>query len=215
MEQEKGVLEVIRPWSGYDIRCALFDFDGTISLIREGWQQIMIPYFAGVLRDTGTAESDEDILTCVRDFVDTLTGKQTIFQCIRLDEEVQKRGGEHRDPLEYKHGYLRRLEERIKGRKAALAGGSADPEDYLVPGVRSFIDLLQKEGIRCYLASGTDERDVLYEAKLLGLENAFAGGHTRRPRPYAGVLQGARDTGHAGAGEDKAEGAGILRGRLR
>ena len=25
------------------IKCALFDFDGTLSLIREGWQNIMIP----------------------------------------------------------------------------------------------------------------------------------------------------------------------------
>lgn len=169
-------IEVIRPWQGFDIRYALFDFDGTISLIREGWQNIMIPYFMEVLAETGTDETEEQLRTCVTDFVDTLTGKQTIFQCIRLDEEVVKRGGEHRDPLIYKHEYLRRLEIRIKNRKAALLAGEADPEDYLVPGVRKFIALLQENGIRCYLASGTDEKDVVYEAKLLGLEGVFEGG---------------------------------------
>lgn len=169
-------MEIIRPWKGFDIRYALFDFDGTISLIREGWQDIMIPYFTEVLRGTGTEESEEELTACVTDFVDTLTGKQTIFQCIRLDEEVTKRGGPHRPPLDYKHEYLRRLEVRIRSRKEALEQGKANPEDYLVPGVREFIDLLQENGIRCYLASGTDEKDVVYEASLLRLEGVFAGG---------------------------------------
>ena len=169
-------IEVLRPWEGYRIRCALFDFDGTLSLIREGWQDIMIPYFAEVLRDTGTAESDAALLACVRDFVDTLTGKQTIFQCIRLDEEVVRRGGPHREPIVYKDEYLRRLEERIRSRKEALRTGAAAPEDYLVPGSRDFLRLLHAEGVRCYLASGTDEEDVLREAALLGLEGLFAGG---------------------------------------
>ncbi|MBQ3192200.1 MAG: hypothetical protein IJB59_01355 [Oscillospiraceae bacterium] len=171
-----AAVEVIRPWEGMDIRYALFDFDGTISLIREGWQNIMIPYFVEVLQETGTDETKEQLLTIVTDFVDTLTGKQTIFQCIRLDEEVVSRGGPHRDPHVYKHEYLRRLELRIEDRKKALEQGREKPEDHLVPGIRPFIDALQARGIRCYLASGTDEKDVLYEASLLGLDGVFEGG---------------------------------------
>lgn len=176
MQNASPQVEMIRPWKDFDIRYALFDFDGTISLIREGWQDIMIPYFAQVLQETAPEEDPQQILTCVRDFVDTLTGKQTIFQCIRLNEEVVKRGGPERDPLVYKQEYLRRLEERIHSRKQALELGEARPEDYLVPGVRPFIDLLQQHGVRCYLASGTDEDDVLYEAHLLGLDGVFEGG---------------------------------------
>ena len=71
-----AVMEIVRPWEGMEIRYALFDFDGTISLIRQGWQDIMIPYFVEVLKETGTDESDEQLLTIVTDFVDTLTGKQ-------------------------------------------------------------------------------------------------------------------------------------------
>ncbi len=136
----------------------------------------MIPYFCEVLKDTHTSETEGKILGCVTDFVDYLTGKQTIYQCIRLDEEVQKRGGPKRDPFLYKKEYLRRLEERIKSRKQALSDGSAVPEDYLVPGVKPFIALLQKNGIKCYLASGTDEQDVFREASLLGLDGIFEGG---------------------------------------
>ena len=64
----------------------------------------------------------------------------------------------------------------IRDRKAKLLSGEAPAEDYLVPGSKAFIRKLQEAGIKCYLASGTDEEDVLYEAKLLGLDDAFAGG---------------------------------------
>ncbi len=176
MNDAVAQVEIVRPWHGFAIRYALFDFDGTISLIREGWQDIMIPYFTEVLQAAAPGEEPGAVREQVRDFVDTLTGKQTIFQCIRLNEEVMARGGPERDPLLYKQEYLRRLEERIHSRKADLETGRARPEDYLVPGVRAFIDLLQRNGIRCYLASGTDEVDVLYEAHLLGLDDVFEGG---------------------------------------
>lgn len=169
-------LEIIKPWSGFDIKYALFDFDGTVSLIRQGWQDIMIPYFIEVLEAASSGESRDEIKTIVTDFVDTLTGKQTIFQCIRLDEEVMKRGGAHVEPIIYKNEYLRRLSIRIADRKKALASGELPPEAWQVPGCQDFIRKLQENGIKCYLASGTDEEDVLYEAKLLNLDNAFEGG---------------------------------------
>lgn len=171
-------LEIVRSWdkNRFSIRYALFDFDGTVSLIREGWQDIMIPYFCEVLRSTSTAESDGTIRKIVLDFVTDLTGKQTIFQCIRLDEEVVKRGGPKREPIAYKREYLRRLEMRIAKRKEQLAAKEADPEEWLVPGIRTFLRLLRTNGVKCYLASGTDEKDVLYEADLLGLKGVFDGG---------------------------------------
>jgi len=169
-------IEIVKPWSGYSIKYALFDFDGTVSLIRQGWQEIMIPYFAEVMEATGTKESHEEILTVVREFVDLLTGKQTIFQCMQLDEEVVKRGGPRRPPIEYKNEYLHRLGLRIADRKEALANGSLPQDAWQVPGCADFIKKLQDNGIKCYLASGTDEEDVIYEAKLLGLDRAFAGG---------------------------------------
>ena len=35
MHNTSPQVEIIRPWKDFDIRYALFDFDGTISLIRE------------------------------------------------------------------------------------------------------------------------------------------------------------------------------------
>lgn len=166
-------MEILRtPPSPAPFRFALFDFDGTLSLIREGWQQMMIPYFIEVLRDTPQAEDPAAIERIVLDFVDRLTGKQTIFQCMRLDEEVRQRGGAARDPGVYKAEYLRRLEAHTKARIAALQGG-ADPEEYLVPGSRQLLTLLRRQGLQLHLASGTDEADVIREAKLLGLDQWF------------------------------------------
>lgn len=169
-------MEIVKKYEGPGIRCAMFDFDGTISLIREGWQKIMIPYFCEVIEALGTGEDSRKIEEEVREFVDRLTGKQTIFQCIALDEAVMARGGGHREPLEYKNEYLRRLAVRIKDRKNGLASGELSRESLTVKGAYEFIAKLKKAGIKCYLASGTDEKDVIYEASLLGVENAFDGG---------------------------------------
>ncbi len=169
-------MEIIRyPRQDTQIQSAIFDFDGTISLIREGWQEIMIPYFVEILSATPGAEDPQQLLTCVRDFVDTLTGKQTIFQCIRLEEEVQKRGGKPEAPLTYKNEYLRRLNLHIAARKQQLQQG-CDPANYLVPGSVELLEKLRDAGIKCYLASGTDETDVLAEAALLGVGDCFDGG---------------------------------------
>ncbi|MBR2861201.1 MAG: SIS domain-containing protein [Clostridia bacterium] len=168
-------MEIVKPLKKPAFKTALFDFDGTVSLIRSGWQDIMIPYFIEVLSAVAKNETQEEITQIVRDFVDTLTGKQTIFQCIRLDEEVVKRGGEHVDPLVYKREYLRRLELHIKNRKEGLISGTISPDELVVPGCKDFVYALKAQGINCYLASGTDEKDVLYEAGLLGLDKVFDG----------------------------------------
>ena len=160
-------IEIVNYPKAGGFRYALFDFDGTISLLREGWQDIMIPYFVEVLQAVAPNENHEDH---VREFVDLLTGKQTIFQCIQLDEEVQKRGGAAVDPYVYKAEYLRRLMERIKDRY------DANPGKYVVPGAIEFLDGLRKKGVKLYLASGTDEVDVVAEAKLLGVDKYFDGG---------------------------------------
>src|SRR5687768_18136623 len=86
-------------------RAAIFDFDGTLSLLRRNWQDVMIPMMADVLAATGTSESRDELFAHVEDFVMRLNGKQTIYQMIQLAEEVAQRGGTPRQPLEYKHQY--------------------------------------------------------------------------------------------------------------
>src|SRR4051812_23599336 len=121
-------IEVLRPGLPRgSFRSVLFDFDGTLSLIREGWPQVMIPLMVEVLRQAGTAESDEQLSAAVEEFVMRLNGRQTIYQMMQLADEVRKRGGTPLEPLSYKHEYHERLMRRIEGRLASLADGSATP----------------------------------------------------------------------------------------
>src|SRR5512145_2920093 len=115
MTQLHPEIELIRrDLSRGRFRSVLFDFDGTLSLIREGWPQVMIPMMVEELRRTGTGETEAELSTAVEEFVMRLNGRQTIYQMIQLADEVRRRGGTPADPLEYKHRYHDRLMERIR-----------------------------------------------------------------------------------------------------
>lgn len=155
---------------------ALFDFDGTLSLIREGWMDVMVPLLAGILSEYARPwETEAEISALVKDFVTELTGKQTIYQMIRLAEEIRARGGTPRDPLDYKAEYHERLMERIASRRKGLADGTLPRAEALVPGSLEILSLLRDRGVHIYIASGTDEEYVLEEAALLGVDG-FAPG---------------------------------------
>ena len=161
-------IEIVRPLAAPGrVRSILLDFDGTLSLLREGWQQVMVPMMVEVLRETPRCEDEQSVAQVAAAFVEELTGKQTIYQMIRLGEEVEKRGGVARDPLDYKREYLGRLSKRIRHRIADLESGRVSPDDFLVPGARAFLEGLVARGASLYLASGTDRADVLLEAGLL------------------------------------------------
>ncbi len=174
---EDTQIEIVRdlPDRGH-ARLALFDFDGTISLIREGWQKVMIPMMVEILSSLQTGETESELTPAVTDYVDSLTGQQTIYQMIRLVEEVEKRGGTPLEPLAYKRIYHDRLLSHISGRLASLKDRSLPPSHFVVPGVFELLENLRGKGVRLYLASGTDEAYVRDEAEALGVSNNFDGG---------------------------------------
>lgn len=153
----------------------LFDFDGTLSLIRAGWQDVMILMMVDILRDTpmGRNEPRGALKQLVADYVTRLTGKQTIYQMIQLAEEVKKRNGSPLPPIEYKHRYYDHLHELIKGRIHALKEKEVSPDLLLVPGARELLEALRERGIACYLASGTDEIFVEDEVRSLHIGHYF------------------------------------------
>ena len=171
------MVENIKPGaSARNARVVLFDFDGTLSLIRSGWMDVMVPMMVEILAGLNSGETEEQLKSVVEEFVWRLTGKETIYQMMALVEAVEARGGKPLAPMAYKQMYLDRLWEKIKGRVGALQKGQADPKDYLVPGARELLEQLKERGLQMYLASGTDEVFMKEEARLLGLTKFFDGG---------------------------------------
>jgi phosphoglycolate phosphatase len=168
-------IEIVRPdFPRGPFRAALFDFDGTLSLIRRGWQDVMIPMMVRHVAATGTSETPEQINAVVEDFVARLTGRQTIYQMMQLAEEVKKRGGAPREPLKYKHEYHDLLWQQVGERVASLRDGRCVAEELSVPGSMELLEGLAAGGAKLYLASGTDLNYVRDEVDALGMTSFFA-----------------------------------------
>lgn len=175
--QNVEVIEHVRPSvSAAHARVALFDFDGTISTIRSGWMDVMVPMMVEILSRLHTGETEAELTEIVREFVGRLTGKQTMYQMVELAENISKRGGTPADPLEYKNLYLSRLNRKISGRLEGLRSGRTDPETFMVPGARALLETLRERGLKMYLASGTDQIYMREEAGLLDVSRYFDGG---------------------------------------
>ena len=104
-------------------RAAIFDFDGTLSLLRRNWQDVMIPMMVELLAATGTAETRDQLGVVVEEFVMRLNGRQTIYQMMQLVEEVRKRGGHPESALTYKTRYHELLAIPVQQRLDAIQHG--------------------------------------------------------------------------------------------
>ena len=71
-------------------RVVLFDFDGTLSLIRAGWMEVMVPMMVELLLETGSGETAEQLRESCSNSSAALTGKQTIYQMIELAENIRR-----------------------------------------------------------------------------------------------------------------------------
>jgi phosphoglycolate phosphatase len=176
-------VEIIRanPHPGR-LREAVFDFDGTLSLLRAGWQQVMADLMLDVLTTTPRAEPEAALRAQIDEPVNGWAGRPTLDQMQWLVEAVRARGGEALSAEAYKAQYLARLAERVRHR-ADVEAGREPPERFRVPGALEFVAGLHARGVTCHIASGTDEAAVRDEAALLG----FA--------PYIQALRGARPDG--------------------
>ena len=170
------VIELANPdTSAAKAKVVIFDFDGTISLVRSGWVDVMVPMCVEHLAALRTGEPKEKLTGVVEEFVWRLTGKETVYQMMALAEAVRERGGEPLEPRAYKRMYLDRLSVRIADRLQDLRHHRVTSDRYLVPGARELLESLIARGLRLYLASGTDDANVKEEAALLDVARYFEG----------------------------------------
>ena len=156
---------------GNKISAAVFDFDGTVSTLRCGWENVMRPLMLECI--AGGREPTAELTEKVDRYIDESTGIQTVYQMEWLAREVIAAGGPARDKWWYKDEYNRRLMAYIGAKREALRTGAAAPEDYRIAGAAEFLCALKNAGVALYLASGTDHADMSEEARLVGVYRLF------------------------------------------
>ena len=158
------------------VRHALFDFDGTLSVLRQGWEPVMEAVMIASICP-GQAPEPE-LVREIRAYIDASTGQLTILQMRWLADAV-RRYGHVPDPLTssgYKKRYLEALMVSVSQRLERLESGQAAAQEYVLAGALAFLQGLAAREVRMYLASGSDHPDVLREASALGLAPYLSGG---------------------------------------
>jgi len=165
------------------IKHAVFDNDGTISTLRQGWEQIMAPVMIKAILGDRYQTASETLYHKVRnrviDYIDKSTGVETIIQMQALVEIVKEFGivpaNKILDKFGYKKIYIDAMMELVNQRIAKFKRGELDITDYTIKGALEFLKALQQRGIKLYLASGTDHKDVVAEVTALGYAHFFDG----------------------------------------
>ena len=175
-------IEIINKWKEkLQIKNAIFDHDGTISTLREGWELIMAPMMIKAILGDKYQDADEvlyqKVQTSVDEFIDKTTGIQTLAQMkglISLIREFSCVPEEKMlDEFGYKQIYNEELLKMVKVREEKFLRGELTLEDFTLKNAVPFLQKLYDAGIKLYLTSGTDEEDVKSEARVLGYDHLF------------------------------------------
>jgi rfaE bifunctional protein kinase chain/domain len=177
-------IEIVNLWKEkLQLEHAIFDHDGTISTLREGWELIMGPMMVKAVLGKKYQDADEalyqKVVSRVNDYIDKTTGIQTLVQMKGLLDIIREFGcvpeEEMLDEFGYKKIYNDELLEMVKVREEKFSFGELGLEDFTMKNAVSFLQKLHDSGVKLYLASGTDEEDVKKEAEALGYAHLFEG----------------------------------------
>jgi len=167
-------VRTVRP--EHPLRIAVLDFDGTLSLIRSGWVEIMVDLMLQVLQPLpGTTESTTELTAHVTNLILNLNGRPTIYQMDLLVQEATQRGGRPESAAAYTRQFLDSLYRKSHSRLNALESGQIAADDLLVPGARAMLEDLAARGVQLTLASGTAVKHVRHEAAVLKIDHYFEG----------------------------------------
>lgn len=177
-------IEIISKWKGQlQLKHVIFDHDGTISTLREGWELIMGPMMMKAVLGDKYKDADEalyqKVQTRVNEFIDRTTGIQTLVQMKGLLDLIREFGcvpeAQMLDEFGYKKIYNEELLKMVKEREKKLSRGELSQDDFSLKNAIPFLQKLYDAGIKLYLASGTDEEDVKNEARIMGYDHLFEG----------------------------------------
>jgi bifunctional ADP-heptose synthase (sugar kinase/adenylyltransferase)/phosphoglycolate phosphatase-like HAD superfamily hydrolase len=159
----------------------IFDHDGTLSTLRQGWESIMKPMMVRAILGGGEREADEalhaHVIASVHDYIDKTTGMQTLAQMKGLVNLVRRfrcvPEAEILDESGYKKMYNEELTALVSRRIQKLERGELSANDCVIKNASEFLNRLHHRRVVLYLASGTDREDLEREAEILGYRQLF------------------------------------------
>lgn len=148
------------------------DWDGTTSLTRGGWADIMATLYAEHLPHR---EGEDDVARrkYARAELMTLNGKPSIHQMAHLAGLVRQRGGKAETAEHYHDEFQRRLGQEVRARLDRVRSEPPGTDSLLVRGVRELFETLQARGIVLTLATGSVLHEVRRETELLDVARYF------------------------------------------
>ena len=172
-------LEVIEPSAltgRARLRHAIFDHDGTLSTLREGWSDVMAPMMVRAVLGPAYGATGPAVVADVRrevdDLIDRTTGIQTLMQMKGLVELVVRRNFVPDAAVLDEHGYKAiyndLLLERVRKRLEKIRSGELAREDFHMKNAIPILAAMRDAGLTLHLASGTDEADVDRRGKRVG-----------------------------------------------
>ncbi len=165
-------------------KVAIFDHDGTISTMRQGWEnvmsEVMVEAIAGDHIDDLSLDCLKRIQQSVGELIDKTTGIQTIMQMVQLTSLIREFGyvpeKEIRTPAEYKAEYAKRLISMLEVKYRRFNEGRFSKDDFTIKDSLKFLQYLRRGGTTVFLASGSDYDDVKFEMDTLGYSHLYNGG---------------------------------------
>ena len=159
----------------------IFDHDGTLSTLRQGWEKIMEPMMIrAILGDSLRSVDDaifEEIQGAVRDYIEKTTGIQTLVQMRGLIKLIRRFRYIPEEAILDEAGYKKIYNEELIGmvnsRIRQIETGELDVHDFAVKKAHALLQALERKGMILYLASGTDQADVERETQILGYGGLF------------------------------------------
>jgi phosphoglycolate phosphatase len=181
-QHNEPTIEVIRLRGQQRPRAVLFDYDGTLSLVRSGWRQYAIDFIAATLAALSPEASASALEALAITHVDAHTGHPSVELMAWLGSEVARRGGQPETPETYVQRAYAPLRTIVEGRLQAARDSQLPADALLVPGARRLLDLLQAQDLALWLVSGSQHSFLLRETELLGIAHYF-GDHIYGPLP--------------------------------
>jgi phosphoglycolate phosphatase len=175
-------IEIVRPHRPEQLHAALFDYDGTLSLVRSGWRGYAIDFIVATLAALSPTEPRAHLAALATQQVDAFTGHPSGEVMAWLGEEVVRRGGQAQLPEVYVRAAYTPLRSVVAQRLDEVRAGRLAADELLVPGARAMLEVLHRRGLSLWLVSGSDRANLLLETELLGIAHYF-GDHIYGPTP--------------------------------